>query len=895
MGVRRFVFCPNGHFAKRINFLAAPVIEWGCMKGRLIGIVCLVCVAVLSAAERIDWGGNLPLPSRMGEQRPNPGVARSFYGYTGGRVLVAGGGNFSDVPLVDGGRKVFHDEIYALDPDAAQPAWRQIGILPHVAGEGGCATVSRGIVCVGGADGTGANASGTAFILSLDAGTETPRVTPLSSLPAAVSMPAVAAFGETVFVVGGTQESVQADANGWSMDLASDNPQWTPLPRLPVASCAQPAAVVQTGEHGRRALYVFVDGGTSNGVPVSCAWRLLLTPHPASAWERLPDLSASCADRVFTGAVAIPSGNQHVLIFGGGDRAIVQKIAAVPDRRALFRTMAPADYRFARRPLVFHTMTGRWFELNETAFLGRCGAAVVALPGNRVLLSGGEIAGGVRTDAGAIGHIVRTAAYGTANYVVVAVYLVGMALVGVWFMRRNKTTDDYFRGGGRVPWWVASLSIYATMFSSITFLSIPALAYAGDWTYLPITLGIPLLAPVVTRYYLPFFRRMNLTSAYEYLEVRFNALCRLFASAAFILFMVARTAVVTYLPAVALCAVLDVDINAAIVAVSVVTVVYCVLGGVEAVVWSDFIQSLILFASIGTIVGVLICGTDGGWAGFVEMGRAAGKFRVFDWALDWSRPVFWVVFVGGLVANLASYTSDQCVVQRYMTTTDEAGARKSILFNGALSFVNSVFFFALGTLLWTFYRSNPALLDVTVPKTDSILPIFIATGMPDYVSGLILSAVAAATMSTVSANLNSAATAFTVDFWSRIRRAAGDRERLAVGRLATVVTGVLGGAVALMLANMEIYAIYDQFQRFLGVLTAGLGCLFFMGRFMKNVNGVGAAVGLCANYAVAVGLDLLPGAGKPHLLLYGALGMAACLVVAPIVSACTRHFDKRKD
>lgn len=900
--------CENGHFVKCINPPAFLMVEWAQMNIQLnirlaMTMLCLALGLATGgrAAERIDWGGNVPLPRMAGEGRPNPGVARSFYGFAGGRAVVAGGANFCDVPLVDGGRKVFHDEVYALDPEEERPEWRLVGRLPRMAGEGGCATTARGIVCVGGADGAGAMASRAAFMLSLDGAAGGVRVEPLPPFPFPVSMPAAAAWGERVFVVGGGRGAngagtgAEPESNAWEIDLSEEGPRWKALPRLPVES-AQPAAAVQTAEGGRRALYAFADEapvGETDGAG-SC-WRLVVAPEMAAAWERIEGPAGECAARAFTGAVAMASGNQHVIVFGGGDREVMRKVAAAPDRLALFRGMAPEDYRFARRPRVLHTMTGKWFELEETPFPGRCGAAVVALPGNRVLVSGGEIAGGVRTDAGAIGRIARTKPYSAVNLAVVAVYLVGMALMGVWFMRRNRTTDDYFRGGGRVPWWVASLSIYATMFSSITFLSIPALAYAGDWSYWPITFGIPLLAPVVTRYYLPFFRKMNLTSAYEYLEVRFNATCRLFASAAFILFMVARTAVVTYLPAVALCAVLDVDINAAIVAVSAVTVVYCVLGGVEAVVWSDFVQSLILFASIGTIVGILTCGTDGGFAGFVEMGRAAGKFRAFDWALDWSRPTFWVVFAGGVVANLASYTSDQCVVQRYMTTTDEAGARKSILFNGALSFVNSAFFFALGTLLWTFYRSNPAMLDVSVPKTDSILPIFIATGMPDWVSGLILSAVAAATMSTVSANLNSAATAFTVDFWARVRSGATDRERLAVGRAATVATGVLGGAVALMLANMEVYAIYDQFQRFLGVLTAGLGCLFFMGRFMKNVNGIGAAAGLVANYVVAVGLDVLPCAGKPHLLLYGALGMAACLVVAPTVSAATKDFDKRKD
>ncbi|MBR0505526.1 MAG: sodium:solute symporter, partial [Kiritimatiellae bacterium] len=464
----------------------------------------------------------------------------------------------------------------------------------------------------------------------------------------------------------------------------------------------------------------------------------------------------------------------------------------------------------------------------------------------------------------------------------------------VYFMRRNKSSDDYFRAGGKLPWWVVSLSIYATMFSSITFISVPAMSYLDDCRYYVISFGILILAPVVAKWYLPFFRRLDLTSAYEFLEVRFNLACRLFASAAFILFMVARTAVVTYLPAIAITAVTDLDVNVAIVAVTLVTILYCTIGGVEAVIWSDFVQSIILIASTALIIVLLICGTDGGLAGFVKMGSEANKFRVFEFAFDWSKPCFWVVLIGGLVANLASYTSDQCVVQRYMTTPDERGAAKSIIFNGVLSFLNCFVFFFLGVALWTFYRSNPALLDVTMQKNDSVLPLFMGNDLPLGVSGLVLAAVAAATMSTLSANLNSAASAFTTDFYRRFRASADDRALLRCGKVCTVVVGLLGGGFALLLANADIGNIYEQFQRFLGVLTGGLGCLFFMGIFMKRVSGRAALAGLVANYAVCFGLDQVSFAGKPHLLLYGFLGMVACLVTALAASLCDFKTEKEK-
>ena len=474
---------------------------------------------------------------------------------------------------------------------------------------------------------------------------------------------------------------------------------------------------------------------------------------------------------------------------------------------------------------------------------------------------------------------------------IIIAYLLAMVGVGVWFMRRNRSAEDYFRGGGRLPWWVVSLSIYATLFSSITFLSIPALTYHTDCRYFFKTFGILVLVPIVVKFYLPFFRKLNLTSAYEYLEVRFGLGCRLFASAAFVLFMVARTAVVAYLPSVAIAAVTGIDVNLAIVIVTLITIVYCTIGGVEAVVWSDFVQSVILIGSTIAIYAYLVCGTDGGLSGFIAKGMEAGKFKMMDFRWDWTQPVLWVVFVSGLVENLSSYTSDQCVVQRYMTCRDEMSAAKSIKLNGVLSFVNCFVFFTLGVALWTFYQSHADKIPV-LAKQDQIFPWFIAHELPVGFSGLVLAAVAAATMSTLSANLNSAATAITTDFYQRLvvdRSPSRTKENLLLcGKISTVIVGLLGGALALALANMEIGSIYDVFLKALGVLTGGLACLFLMGRFLPFVSGRGAFIGLVANYAVCFSLDFLPLAHKPHLLLYGFFGMVACLVVATAVSVLSK-------
>ena len=827
----------------------------------------------LWAHVELNWGEEFLLPPLDG--RPNVGVARPFAGVSNGRVLLAGGANFPVKPLIEGGPKVYHDEIWSFDPSAAKPAWELSGRLPMARGEGAYATVPQGVVCVSGAIGADGKAlTNGCFLMRWEGGQV--QVSDLPPFPEPARYAAAASRGSKVYAVGVRKVA--------SIDLGDANPRWTSLPDLP-EEVFQPACAVQNLSHQRTGLFVFAEHGKDK---LSGGWFLDLAPDAAAGWQPVPDVPADgpLGDRKFVGSLALASGDQHILFFGGTSRGPARESEG--KGRDWYLNHPPEWFRFPKAVLVYHTVTERWFTLAETPFPGRAGAALVALPDGRILLHGGEIGPGTRTPRGAIGAFARTKGWHPVNYAVVVLYFAAMAGMGFWFMRRNRSSDTYFKGGGHIPWWVVSMSIYATMLSSITFISIPALVYLTDCRYFAITFGILILAPIVTRYYLPFFRRLNLTSAYEYLEVRFNLACRLFASAAFILFMVARTAIVTYLPAIALSAVVDVDVNLSIVLVTAVTILYCTLGGVEAVIWSDFVQSLILILGTLMIYAYLVCGTEGGLGGFIAMGAAAEKFRVFDFTLDWSKPVFWVVFVGGVVANLASYTSDQCVVQRYMTTKDEQGAARSILFNGVLSFVNSMVFFTLGVALWTFFRSNPSLLEVTMPKNDSVFPLFIGGVLPVGVSGLILAAVAAATMSTLSANLNSAASAFTTDFFARLGRNVSDAAKLRCGRIATIVTGLLGGFFALVLANMEIHSIYDQFQRFLGILTGGLGCLFFMGIFMKRVTPAGATAGLVANYAVCFALDQLSFPHKPHLLLFGALGMVACLVVAPLVSALTR-------
>ncbi len=486
--------------------------------------------------------------------------------------------------------------------------------------------------------------------------------------------------------------------------------------------------------------------------------------------------------------------------------------------------------------------------------------------------------------------------FGAAGWAVVGAYALFMACMASHFIRKKKNADDYFKGGRRIPWYVAGMSIFATMLSSVTFMAIPTMTYISDWRYFPMQMCIPLVAPVAIFFFLPFFCRLDITTAYEYLERRFNTGVRLFCSAAFIAFMVCRVAVVTLLPAIALNAVTGVSIDACVLICGVFTIVYCSLGGLEAVIWSDFVQGMVLMGGALAVLAVLVArtGPDGGHlAAFFKTAAECGKLRMWDFRFTAIEPVFWVVMVQGLVQNLAHYTSDQCIVQRYISTPDEKATRRSLWFNGMMSLFSSAVFFAIGTALFTHYRTNPQLMDVTMPKADSIFPMFMVTELPPWLAGLVVAALFAATVSTLSANLNSAATAVVADFVARFRTGMAERARIRCGQLATAIAGIAGVVAALVLSRVQSRTLFDTFALIVGFLTSGMAGVFIVGVFMPRVKGMAAAIGLAANYAVCLGFRFLADPLPFHPFLLSGMGLATCLAVSVACSFVIK--EKGKD
>lgn len=831
------------------------------------------------------------------------GVSAPFAGVIGGNLVVAGGCNFPDIPAADGGQKAFYDDIYQLErPTGHADSWKKIGRLPHPLAYGVSVTAPDGIVCIGGTDGKASTNS--VLLLSTDRN-GTPVTRQLPPLPVPLDNMA-GAYGDGYIYVAGGQ------TNGFPVNVAyrlayPGGTAWQQLPDFPGAARLQPAAAVQKGATHA---YFYLMGGyalrDSGGQPVVHTDGVAYDPL-TNSWNRVADIipAGRTEPMALVGAAAVNSGCAHIVFVGGVSRSVFLSAlsranaldslkqqaaggsAQVADRLSLLQSeqhdymlWPEAKYKFNTELLIYHTITNTWVTESSSPLLARAGAGIATADGEWIVI-GGEQKPGVRSTAVTAVKMTMRPTFGWMNWAVLIAYLVAMVLLGYYFMRRESDAEDFFKGGGRIPWWAAGISIYATMLSAITYMAYPAKAYATDWTYYPMLVTILLVSFPVVKYYLPFFRRLNVTSAYEYLERRFNAATRLMASALFIVFMVARMALVLYLPSLALTAVTGIDLFTCIVLMALVTIVYCTMGGVEAVVWGDVVQGIILVGGAFLAAGYLIWGTEGGVSGFWEMGMAEGKFRLFDFSLDFRSATFWVVILGGMANNLISYTSDQTVIQRYLTTKDERGARRGIFMNGVMSVFISVAFFVIGTGLYTFYRTHPAELDFTMAKSDTIFPFFMMSQLPQGVAGLLIAAIFAATMSTISSNINSVATAFSVDFYKRFRPGASDRQVLRIARRSCIVAGAAGMLIALLMATWDILSLLDFFQEILGLLSSGLGGLFLMGIFFPRIGGRAAFTGFVVGVvAVFLTRSLTPAS----FLLYGFIGLVTSVLAGWLCS-----------
>lgn len=438
--------------------------------------------------------------------------------------------------------------------------------------------------------------------------------------------------------------------------------------------------------------------------------------------------------------------------------------------------------------------------------------------------------------------------------------IIGNVLFGASFFFRNKTSDQFTTGGGKMPAWAVGMSIFATFVSSISFLALPGKAYASDWNAFVFSLTIPFAAYAAVKFFVPLYRSIGSVSAYYYLEQRFGAWARVYASACYILTQLMRTGAILLLLALPVNALFGWEIRSVIIITGIAVILYSMLGGIKAVIWTDTIQGIIL------ILGALACAVfltvkmPGGAGRLFEIAAEHNKFSLGSLGPSLRDSTFWVVLVYGLFINLQNYGIDQNYIQRYMSAGSEKEARSSALFGSLLYVPVSLLFFLIGTALFSFYTAQPGLLpaELSAPGAgDRVFPHFIVTGLPAGLTGLLIAAIFSAGMSTVSTSLNSTATIFLTDYYKRyFNIKASEKASMNVLRISSLITGLLGIIIAIMLVGVE--SVLDAWWALASIFSGGMLGLFLLGFIVKKSGKTEAIIGVILGVILIVWMSLSP-------------------------------------
>lgn len=812
---------------------------------------------------QLKWDPILPIPDEMG-------VAGPFAGICQDHLVVAGGARFPH-PIWES-PKVYSSAIYAKDLSQMDSPWKLWGELEVPLAYGASVSIPEGLVCLGGSDGT--SHSDRAFLLRRNAD----GVVGIYELP---GLPAPFAFGQAVFtggciyVVAGQREpQLQSAMNSlWCLRMdrlhLSDSGgnagvDWVILPPIPGPGRALP---VMTAQHDGFDACLFVTSGRCEKEGdiqfLRDHWKYNFTTQK---WIRQSD-----APFCFMGGVGFPLGQSHLAIVSGdpGDY--------------FFRTDELRDQHpgFPRKSYAYHAITDVWSEIGDTPINQ---VTTVAVPyKNEIYIPSGEIRPRVRTPSVyRLSVQKRENTFAPGNFIVLFVYMLVITGIGFYCARKNKNTDDYFRGGQNIYWWAAGCSVFATMLSSLTYTGLPAKAYAQDWVYAIGNFMIPLVSLYAVRIALPFFRGLNAASAYEYLERRFGRSIRLSASGIFILFHLFRMAIVMSLTSLALAVATPLGPYQSVLLMGILCVMYSVAGGVEAVIWTDTVQAVVLLAGAITALGYIITGMDGGWTQWIETSLSANKLNLANWSWDprATHIGIWFVIAGSLGQNLSSYTSDQAVVQRYLTTSTQSRAAQAIWLNAILSVVATILFFAIGTALFGYFRNHPERLDLSI-NTDQIFPFYIISQMPVGISGLIIAGIFAAAQSTVSTSINSMATALLTDFISRNPDESSPQMNLKRARRISFFLGVAGTLLALLFISPGIKSLFDVFIKVIGLFMGISGGVFLLGMVTRRVQTRAAFMGMILAMMTVTAVWLWT---SIHAYLYPFIGVGMCFLCGYVIS-----------
>ena len=446
------------------------------------------------------------------------------------------------------------------------------------------------------------------------------------------------------------------------------------------------------------------------------------------------------------------------------------------------------------------------------------------------------------------------------DLVIIALYMLGMIMTGVYFSRKNKNPDQFTKASGKIPQWAVGISIYATFLSSNTFLGVPGKAFGSNWNAFVFSLSMPFSAWIAAKYFIPFFRNSGEASAYTHLERRFGAWARTYAVICFLLTQLARMGSIFFGMALSLQAMTGYSMKSIIIVMGIIIIFYTVLGGMEAVIWTEVAQGIIKTLGAIIILYFIIAKMPGGIRHIIDIGKADGKFSLGSFKFNFTDSTFWVIFFYGIFINLNNFGMDQNYVQRYQATGSAKEAARSLWLCVKLYLPISLLFFVIGSSLYAWYQMHPEMLDaiklraateqlpanasskeisafaaILTPHDygDKALPDFMVHILPVGIVGIIVSAILSAAMSTISSGMNASATVFTFDIYKRyVKHDMGNRQTLRLLFISTFVMGVL--AIITGIAMIGVKSILDIWWQLSGIFATGMLGLFLLGILSKQ-------------------------------------------------------------
>jgi len=472
------------------------------------------------------------------------------------------------------------------------------------------------------------------------------------------------------------------------------------------------------------------------------------------------------------------------------------------------------------------------------------------------------------------------------DLIIIGLYLTGVAVFGIIAGGKQKTLKDYFLGSSAVPWWAVCFSIVAAETSTLTFISIPGLAYLTNLNFLQVTIGYLIGRIIVAVYFLPQYYKGELSTAYAYLENRFGHKTRAFASIVFLITRTAADGVRLFATAIPLKILLDISYPAAIIIIAVATLIYTSTGGLKGIIWVDVLQMFIYIGG-AFAAGYLLINDflPNGWQSVLDAAAQESKLKVFNWGFEngiasfFSQPYTLIGgILGGTFLSMASHGTDQLIVQRLLSTKDLNKSRKAIIGSGVIIILQFALFLIVGAALYAYYGKMNL-------KADEIFPKFIIENLPQGISGFVIAGLFAAAMSTLAGSISSLSSSTMLDLFKPLSKSNNEKNDLKISRLFTLMWTVLLVFAALFFMNSS-QVVVELALSIASFTYGGLLGTFLLGLIVKKATQEDALAGFASGIFIMIAVISLKIVAWTWFTL---IGVAATLFIGSLLSLLNKN------